>query len=1019
MLELKNVSKTYTTKKGVNVKALDDVSIKFEETGMVFILGKSGSGKSTMLNLLGGLDKYDEGEILIKGKSSKAFTQSEFDSYRNTYVGFIFQEYNILPEFTVGANIALAMELQGKKADNESLNKLLDEVDLTGHANRKPNELSGGQKQRVAIARALIKEPEIIMADEPTGALDSKTGKQVFETLQKLSKTRLVIIVSHDREFAEYYGDRVIEMSDGKIISDIIKHKVSAENKSEGVSIVDNSIMHIKKGYELSVSDLKFINEFLQKSEDDTIISTDKASNIDFKKLARIDDEGNRDAFKPTDDENLPIKDYAESEFKLIKSKLPIKNAFKIGASSLKVKPVRLFFTILLAAIAFAMFGLADTLGSYDKIASTVSSIMDNKVKYVSMVKQKPISTYNGYYFIDTTLNDSDIDKLNKDLEGLNFIPVISTSSGKGGSQYNISNFKNESDFPTQYQISYFNKAINGFATASAEEIDLLGYKLLGNSKMPSTDTEILITKYTYSHYEFAGWRNPDDMTVSADIKNVNDLIGKKILTRGFRGDKSFTVSGVVDTEFDEARYAKFKDTSNGSMQNDVSSMLLMMELNTVLVSGPHSIGFVTEKFIEKNIDMSYVNSYLQYSGDYSVNADWFDENGQEIGFSMDTFGNIKNANTDIVYLNGKNMDNMGANDTVVDLFTAINLYNVANSITKIDYMELYKDEAYKFALDTLAATPELFDDFAKFINVENVSQNYLRIAEEYAYFMSFKLNEPSSSTDTYPKADFHTKALQNVSNILSGAKIAPVNLYANQYYKDDDNSKKHEMNVVGFKIPKTFSHTQRNTQLYINDKAVELLGINFEIVNPYGFALAKMPTSRAEILKIVKYANGDSKTNKEFFSLKNSVTEIVNNVNELIVTLADVFKYVGLGFAIFASLLMMNFITTSVSYKKREIGILRAVGARSSDVFGIFFSESFIIACINGAVAIVLSIIGIGALNGVIRNNFGLPLTVLNFGFRQILLIFAVSVGVSFISSLLPVTKIARKKPIDSINNK
>ena len=169
MLEVKNLTKIYRPKKGVPVVALDKVNLKFPEKGMVFLLGKSGSGKSTLLNLLGGLDKYDNGEIIIKGVSSKKFKQQHFDSYRNTYVGFIFQEYNILEDFTVGANIALAIELQGRKATDEELNNILKEVDLEGYGARRPNELSGGQKQRVAIARALVKNPKIIMADEPSG----------------------------------------------------------------------------------------------------------------------------------------------------------------------------------------------------------------------------------------------------------------------------------------------------------------------------------------------------------------------------------------------------------------------------------------------------------------------------------------------------------------------------------------------------------------------------------------------------------------------------------------------------------------------------------------------------------------------------------------------------------------------------------------------------------------------------------------------------------------------------------
>ena len=223
MLEAVKISKTYKPKRGVPVKALDGVSLKFPDRGMVFLLGKSGSGKSTLLNLLGGLDRYDKdgGEIIINGVSSRNFSQQHFDSYRNAYVGFIFQEYNILDEFTVGANIGLALELQGKRADDGEINRILHEVDLDGYGSRRPNELSGGQKQRVAIARALVKNPEIIMADEPTGALDSNTGKQVFDTLKRLSCDKLVIIVSHDRDFSEKYADRIIELADGHVISDV------------------------------------------------------------------------------------------------------------------------------------------------------------------------------------------------------------------------------------------------------------------------------------------------------------------------------------------------------------------------------------------------------------------------------------------------------------------------------------------------------------------------------------------------------------------------------------------------------------------------------------------------------------------------------------------------------------------------------------------------------------------------------------------------------------------------------
>ena len=255
MLELKNVTRIYRTKAG-ETRALDNASIVLPEKGMVFVLGKSGCGKSTLLNVCGGLDVPDEGEIFVKGRSTKEFTQTDLDSYRNTCVGFVFQEYNILSEFSVEDNIAIALELQGKQKDSSAIADILRQVELEDVARRKPDTLSGGQKQRVAIARALVKNPEIIMADEPTGALDSATGKQVFDVLKKLSHDKLVLVVSHDREFAELYADRIIELKDGKVISDVVKTTETSEKTDEKLTFAGSDTVLIKKGAVLEKEDV-------------------------------------------------------------------------------------------------------------------------------------------------------------------------------------------------------------------------------------------------------------------------------------------------------------------------------------------------------------------------------------------------------------------------------------------------------------------------------------------------------------------------------------------------------------------------------------------------------------------------------------------------------------------------------------------------------------------------------------------------------------------------------------------
>ena len=235
MIQIEHLSKIYNGG-GNAVKALNDVSFTLPSSGLIFILGKSGCGKTTLLNLLGGMDNPTEGDIIVNGQSLHAKREKDLDSYRNNSVGFIFQEFNLLENYTVGSNVSLALQLQNRKVTRQEVDDVLRRVELVGSDgktlyDRKISQLSGGQKQRVAIARALIKEPEIILADEPTGALDSETSASLFTLLKGLSQNKLIVVVSHDRENAERYGDRIIELKDGKIVSD----KKTCEEKAATV----------------------------------------------------------------------------------------------------------------------------------------------------------------------------------------------------------------------------------------------------------------------------------------------------------------------------------------------------------------------------------------------------------------------------------------------------------------------------------------------------------------------------------------------------------------------------------------------------------------------------------------------------------------------------------------------------------------------------------------------------------------------------------------------------------------
>lgn len=1067
MLEARNLHKEYKTKNGPVVKALDGVNIKFEETGMVFILGKSGSGKSTLLNVLGGLDKYDEGEVLVKGKSSKDFKQADFDSYRNTFIGFIFQDYNILEEFTISKNIELALELQGKKADKKSIEDLMEQVDLKGYGKRKPNTLSGGQRQRVAIARALVKNPEIIMADEPTGALDSNTGKQVLDTLKKLSKTKLVLIVSHDREFAEHYGDRIIELADGKIISDVSKYK-SAPKDNDGLEIVDDKILTIKKGVKLDAKKTKVLNDFISNTEEDIIVSVDSKANKEFRKFAMIDEEGNKESFKST--ENLDIKNYDPKRFKLIRSKLPGKDSLKMGASGLKTKPIRLFFTIILSAVAFALFGLADTMGSYDKVDNTIISLKDSQINYASFKKGLKNDPDDRWYR-DAKLSQSDFDYLNSEIDGLTFTPVFSLNDNPTFSyRENIYNNEGISEYEGLYRSSLY-----GFVELSNDNLNNVGTIIAG--ELPDQDDEIVITKYTYDVFNKGEYSKNN---TEEKIESLDDILGKKINSY-YGNNKSFTIVGVIETNCDLSRYDRMNDDNFGQTTSDY---MLSNEFNDFIQTSYHALGYLNKGYYINNLSKNGPFSHLQegvsgtmantssdeWGNGYQYLATYSSDLDEEIVYFEDNKQGI-NDNEVIISLSALNNYEFDINGTKV------NYYNITSSWCKENafserynqlLMQLGLENYYwdvinyygRFDTSTYSYNPygnlwdynnwnkeDLTEDQKNEINDFFMNFNVSYCIDVSQYFnlssVNTKLNElynlrKSQDSDIGYFEDYKQVIISryNDNNYWPSHYDQDI---TNDEYKVINGAKRYVVEELKQYIPKKFFARYANN--YDTPIEFDIVGVYVDVVNKddlwqpglisnyianelkdsmggvYNFAISSLDYNNDSLLReVVEFTYNEGE--RVVYSLNNPVMSSMKEINSMIETLSQVFLYVGIGFAVFAALLLLNFITISISYKKREIGVLRAIGARGMDVFKIFFNEAFIIAFINFILAAVGSVAICIIINGVIRNDYGMLITILNIGVRQIILMFAVSLLVAFISSFFPVYTIARKKPIDAIRN-
>lgn len=1004
MLSVRNLRKVYTSKKAEEVVALNNVSIEFPETGFVFLLGKSGSGKSTLLNAIGGLDKFDGGEIIIKGKSSKDFSQADFDSYRNTFIGFIFQEYNILENFTVAKNLALALELQGKKADKAEVMKLLNQVEMQDYANRKPNELSGGQKQRVAIARALIKNPEIIMADEPTGALDSNTGKQVMDTLKELSKTKLIIVVSHDREFAEYYGDRIIELKDGKILHDTTRKEIVAEETKSGIKIIDDDIVYIKKGEEISDAELKQIGKIIvdKAKDNDAFISFNKEANAKVKEGAKINDDGNKEKFLKTEPEDVKTKQYNPNSLKLIKSHLGFKDSFKMGASSLKNKVGKLVFTILLSFFAFTCFGIIDTLSCWNRAESVWKTLQASETKTVVLKRRVYNSEYMSYE--DDITNDADFAALQEKFTDRTIKAVVGSGGSIQGGKIGSSNY---------IDIDYsrdplYSTNISGFINfENATELENFGFSMY-KGRLPQSNTEIAISKYTMEALIKITDNNSGGKITEENILSETKPVSIRI---GYNDNTYYTIVGVVD---DKTDYSKYKEMESEERMKDYT--LESYFQNTMLQVAYVYKDKYDEAKAEGNDDVWLFfgtddrswSAGRRYVGSLSATLENMNKDQERDDY--DYF--VCNVNGSWYRLT-RNTSSDYDNEQVGDW----TIYKINGSYNNDDYNydksenKLYKGGSTEVTGEELTAFKTKFGDFTNLGDIPSkFSEGYYTPNEVLTRISYYKGGAISTLIDENG----------NLKDLEENSVIIPMNM-ATEFWgadyaeKIEDGSAKLKLKKDGRLIQELTVVGVSNNSNYIlsnkvyNEKVAPLyVGCNMMVTVLTGDSAADE--------KFIMYCEKGDETGK--WVVQNTLTSLLNQFEDIVNTLTTVLFYVALVFAVFAAVLLMNFISTSINYKKREIGVLRALGARGSDIFGIFLNESMLIALINFALSAIATVVGCTIINSVIMAQ-GIEISLLNVGIRQIALILAVSCGSAFIASLLPTSKISKKRPIDAINNR
>ncbi|MBQ3116226.1 MAG: ABC transporter ATP-binding protein/permease [Clostridia bacterium] len=1005
MLQIKDLTKVYKTPSG-EIRALDGVSIDFPETGMVFLLGRSGSGKSTLLNVAGGLDTPTSGEIIVEGRSSKDFTLSDFDGYRNSFIGFVFQEFNVLNEFTIEQNIALALQLQHKPNSPEMVNQLLKEVGLDGVGKRKPNTLSGGQKQRIAIARALIKNPKIIMADEPTGALDSNTGEQIFEMLKNLAKTRLVVVVTHDRTFAENYADRIIELGDGKIISDVTVTEEKVIVSQDNVTFVGDDTVKVADWNKVTEDDVKKIVEVMKKKGGETVITTSTEAKEQIQKVRNISTEKVKKRFEKT--KKQPQMVASDKDVKFIKAKLPFKNATKMAFDGLKSKPLRLVFTIFLSMIAFIFFGVSSAFMRFSPEYVIATALEGSDYTSIALEKKYEATfttvEYNNTGSVEKQMSKTlqsgfskaDLEELNKNEQGLDFAGIIdlgwykndldSIEGYQEGTSYYLS-----VDVAPHLKSYYPVKTLCGFSDCGHDYLVRNGMERVAG-RYPTAYNEIAVSKYVFDLFDTSpsmirDIQEDENKTLAVDgtaFETPNDFINRWIDV----GNMKLWVTGVYDTGKIPERFNILKD---GNISLDkYQTEKLTNELKDILEFSFSSLGFVSEEFYQHYKD---VNNRIDERTTQGVKIDT-EPILQPINatYTMSTFtpkSIWEKTNLIQCYdFNGNEISpDIKENQVMLPAESFILGKNTYSYYFNKAIDDLSAEEKEKYSEFRLALKDYRVDQQYRKLVIETILRDYEKVVGE-------PLNLPTNVYTINYKNDVSTLEVVGVYIAYKGPTRETTNYYVHDSFLDKNQTpSRSEANVE-----------TRNIKLTSNYKVDPINDRYAQVITP--------TSNTREQTYFMLEGGGDY----AWFEMQNDFYEEANVIASTMADMKLAFYIAGAIFGVFAILMLFNFISVTINSKRKEIGILRAIGARKVDVFKIFIVEALIITLSCFVISAGLSAVACNIINKAIMSMAEVSLSALNYGFFSVSVLFVSSIIVALLATAFPVRKEAKKSPVDSI---
>ena len=1024
MLQLKNIVKTYTVGDNV-VNALGGISLNFRNSEFVSILGPSGCGKTTTLNIIGGLDRYTSGDLLINGKSTTMYKDRDWDTYRNHSIGFVFQSYNLIPHQSVLSNVELALTVSGvpKAERRRRAREALEKVGLGDQLSKRPSQMSGGQMQRVSIARALVNDPDILLADEPTGALDTVTSVQIMELLKEISKDKLVIMVTHNPELAEQYSTRIVNLRDGHVIGDSDPYEpdereVNAARTAPPKVTKGKARMSTKTAFALSLNNLMTkkartfltsfagsigiigialilslstgINLFIDHVQEDTLSTypiTIYKTEQDYAALLGAMQQTQEDmAGREPDDHTIYVDDSL---------------AHMMSATSSRVENN-------LPAFKEFLDDHADELEDY---------VLDIRYTYNYTLK---VYSEDG----KTQVNPTTIFE--------NMGPAFSDLSGMMGAMGNFNTFEQMIDNEELIQSQYELVGKDSKWADDPTEIMLVLDKNNAVSNM------VLYMLGIHDQKEIADilvkiFTDPDYQVPEVAPMDVDDFIGMTFLVVPdsayyYESEETFTVDGKVHHIWKDVRNDPDYDAEKFVRDNGVEITITGVirpskDAMAASISSPIAYNTSLQSYMQEIIRDSDVVRAQEKLPDYDITTGKEFDKGQYLGLSakekadlFDTF--IKDNNETMIQI-------------MVDYIKAAEQKPEQDS----EIAQMSKDDKINFIMEQFATLSESAPDVYKSIMLGMMKQSMGAAYDSYAgYFESMSAEQLKALMEqSGGSATESEKALRGYLQSLTDDELTSTitKIKGGNAESDDVRDRYTDEQLVEAFLVSYAAYTDEQKAILYDEYMPDMLSPNStdRVMAMFGWYLDEQPASisiysknfasKDHIAALIDQYNKDCEEDgREEDTIH--YTDLIGLMMSSITIIIDVISYVLIAFvsiSLVVSSIMIGIITyISVLERTKEIGILRSIGASKSDISKVFNAETAIVGFIAGMIGITVTIMLNFPISWIVQALAKMP------GINAVLPwwggvgLVAISMGLTLIAGLFPAWLASKKDPVEAL---